>query len=55
MDIIMIDIQDKEIEVGSNVELWGSNINIKDVSNSIETIPYELMCNLGNRLKKIYI
>ena len=55
MDIIMIDIQDKEIEVGSNVELWGGNINIKDVSSSIETIPYELMCNLGNRLKKIYI
>ena len=53
--IVIIDIQDKEIEVGSNVELWGSNINIKDVSNSIETIPYELMCNLGNRLKKIYI
>ena len=51
----MINIQDKEIKVGSNVELWGSNINIKTVSSSINTIPYELMCNLGNRLKKTYI
>ena len=52
MDIIMIDIQDKNIQVGSNVEIWGENINIKEVSSSIDAIPYELMCALGNRLSK---
>ena len=44
MDIIMIDIQDHHLDSIS----VNSNINIKDVSNSIETIPYELMCNLAN-------
>ena len=52
MDITMIDIQDKNIQVGSNVELWGENINIKEVSSSIDAIPYELICSLGNRLNK---
>jgi len=55
MDITMIDIDDCEIEIGSNVEIWGPNINIESVSNSINTIPYELMCNLGNRLDKEYV
>lgn len=54
MDIIMIDIRNKNIKVGSNVELWGENINIKEVSESIDSIPYELMCSLGNRLSKKY-
>jgi alanine racemase len=55
MDIIMIDIHDKDIKIGSDVELWGENISIKDVSCSIDAIPYELMCSLGNRLSKEYI
>jgi alanine racemase len=55
MDIITIDIGDKDIKVGCNVELWGENINIKEVANSIDSIPYELMCALGNRLEKEYI
>tara|TARA_B100000767_G_scaffold134525_1_gene127639 strand:- start:18 stop:1088 length:1071 start_codon:yes stop_codon:yes gene_type:complete len=55
MDIITVDIGDKDIKVGCNVELWGENINIKEVANSIDSIPYELMCALGNRLEKEYI
>ena len=54
MDIIILDIRNKNIKVGSNVELWGENINIKEVSESIDSIPYELMCSLGNRLSKKY-
>ena len=55
MDIITIDIKDTNINVGNFVELWGDNININEVSKLINTIPYELMCNLGNRLEKLYI
>ena len=55
MDIIMIDIKNINIQVGSNVELWGENINIKDVSFSIGAIPYELMCSLGQRLSRTYV
>ena len=55
MDIITVDIGDKDIKVGCNVELWGENINIKEVAKSIDSIPYELMCALGNRLDKEYI
>ena len=55
MDIITVDIKNTNINVGSFVELWGDNINIKEISKLINTIPYELMCNLGNRLNKKYI
>ena len=55
MDILTVDIGDKKIELGEDFELWGNNISIKDVSDSINTIPYELMCALGNRLKREYI
>ena len=55
MDIITVDVKDIDIKIGSFVELWGDNINIKDVSDTINTIPYELMCSLGDRLNKKYI
>ena len=55
MDILTVDIGNKEIDLGTQFELWGNNISIRDVSDLIDTIPYELMCSLGNRLKKEYI
>ena len=55
MDITIIDIEDKKFKIGDEVELLGNNINIIEVSNFIDTIPYELICSLGNRLEKTYI
>tara|TARA_B100001989_G_scaffold249480_1_gene224857 strand:+ start:1985 stop:3049 length:1065 start_codon:yes stop_codon:yes gene_type:complete len=55
MDILTVDIGDNKVDIGANVELWGDNINIKEVSDLINTIPYELMCGLGERLQRKYI
>lgn len=58
MDYLTIDISDlstKEIKIGNWVELIGQNMSIQNVANSSETIEYEILNNLGNRLQKYYI
>lgn len=56
MDMICIDITGmNEIDVGSEVELWGENINASEVAELCNTISYELFCQLTPRVKRVYI
>ena len=58
MDYLTIDISElsnRELKVGNWVELIGDNISIQKVANDSETIEYEILNNLGNRLQKHYI
>ena len=58
MDYLTIDISglsNRELKVGNWVELIGDNISIQKVANDSETIEYEILNNLGNRLQKHYI
>lgn len=58
MDYITVDlsnIKNHQLILGKWVELIGNNISIEELSNLSETIPYELLNNLGYRLKKKYI
>lgn len=53
MDQMMIRL-DKHAEVGSVVELIGPNISIQRVAKEIDTIPYEVMTLLSDRLAKVF-
>ena len=58
MDYMTIDIsklKDKDIKVGDYVELIGKNIKLSEIAKKSHTIPYEILNNIGNRVKKIYI
>ena len=58
MDYIIVDISelnDGEIKVGDFVELIGNNIQLSFIAKKSKTIPYEILNNIGNRAKKIYI
>ena len=57
MDYITVDLSKlrKKIKVGDWVELFGKNITIQDVAFLSQTIEYEILNNLGNRLQKYYI
>ncbi len=58
MDYITVDLsglQENKIKQGDWVELIGNNIKIEQISNLSETIEYEILNNLGYRLKKSYI
>lgn len=55
MDMLCIDISaDAEVDIGSEVELWGENINANEVAKLSNTISYELFCRLTPRVKRIY-
>ena len=53
MDQMMIKL-DEMVEVGSIVELIGPNISLKLVADQLDTIPYEVMTLLSDRLAKVY-
>tara|TARA_B100001559_G_C16477512_1_gene612094 strand:+ start:345 stop:1445 length:1101 start_codon:yes stop_codon:yes gene_type:complete len=58
MDYMIVDIselEENEIKVGDFVELIGNNILLGFIAKKSKTIPYEILNNIGNRVKKIYI
>jgi len=56
MDMTMIDItQIDGVKEGDTVEVFGKHLSIYDVATWAETIPYEILTSLGQRVKRIYI
>lgn len=56
MDMTMIDITDiAGVQEGDDVEVFGSHLTIEQVANWAETIPYEILTSIGQRVKRVYI
>lgn len=47
MDMIAIDLEDSDAQIGDTVELWGKNLSVATVAHSCGTIPYELLCSVS--------
>ncbi len=55
MDMCMVDLSDKpDINVGSEVEIFGENASIEKLAEAAGTIPYELLCAVSKRVPRIY-
>ncbi len=54
MDIMMIDVTDAACEVGDTVEVFGPNVPVTELSDALETIPYEILTSIGTRVKRVY-
>lgn len=55
MDMAMLDITDiKEAHEGDEVIIFGHQLRVEDVANSIGTIPYEIMTGISQRVKRVY-
>lgn len=59
MDMCMIDVESvKNIKVGDDVILIGAQgneiIRAEELSTLINTIPYEVLCNIGHRVPRVY-
>lgn len=51
MDMIAVDVTDVPgIEVGSAAQLWGRDLPVEEVARSANTIPYELLCAVAQRV-----
>lgn len=55
MDMCMIDVGQLDIKVGDEVELFGKNQSIYEVSEWMETIPYEVLTGISRRVKRTYL
>jgi alanine racemase len=55
MDMTMIDISEIEAKEGDPVIIFGDEQPLKLLADSIHTIPYEILTNISERVKRIYI
>ncbi|MCR4696325.1 MAG: alanine racemase [Lachnospiraceae bacterium] len=56
MDMCMIDITGmNNVEVGSEIEVFGKNNSIDTLAEIAGTIPYELTCAVSKRVPRMYI
>jgi alanine racemase len=59
MDQVMVDVGDHSVKIGDEVVLIGSvgknKITAEELAGLSGTIPYEIVCCLGNRIPRIYI
>ena len=55
MDMCMVDLTDApQTGVGSEVEIFGENCSIYQISEAAGTIPYELLCGVSKRVPRVY-
>jgi len=55
MDMTMIDISDcNDIKEGDEVIIYGKQIPVQEIAKTIDTIPYELLTAIGERVKRLY-
>lgn len=55
MDMTMIDITGVEAKEGDEVILFGETLPIQDVADKIHTIPYEILTNTSERVKRVFV
>ncbi len=54
MDMITVDVTDiADARVGSTVTLWGNGLPIDEIAQAADTIGYELMCAVAQRVQLI--
>ena len=55
MDMCMVDLSGlNQVDVGSEVELFGEKNSIYKLSDAAQTIPYELLCAVSKRVPRVY-
>lgn len=54
MDMLMIDITNMEANSGDEVIVFGNDLRITEVAKIWETIPYEVMTSISQRVKRIF-
>jgi alanine racemase len=54
MDVAMIDVTGIDCHEGDMVEIFGEHLPVTVLSDVLDTIPYEVMTSVSNRVKKVY-
>ena len=55
MDLVTIDVTDiPDAVAGDEVVLLGDGITASEIAARIDTIPYEVFCNISARVPRVY-
>ncbi|MBQ0020524.1 MAG: bifunctional UDP-N-acetylmuramoyl-tripeptide:D-alanyl-D-alanine ligase/alanine racemase [Bacteroidales bacterium] len=54
MDVCMMDVTDIPCHEGDSVEIFGDNLPVTVLSDILDTIPYEVLTGISNRVKRVY-
>lgn len=54
MDAIMVDIGNVDVLEGEKVEVFGLQKPLEDMCKALNTIPYEILCNVSKRVPRLY-
>jgi alanine racemase len=55
MDVCMIAVTDIPCREGDSVEIFGDNLPVAQLAAWLETIPYEVLTSVSERVKRIYL
>ena len=60
MDMTLIDVTDiPDVQMGDEVVIFGRQGNeiipVEELAQKANTIPYEILCNVGKRVPRIYL
>ncbi len=54
MDMTMLDITGTDIQEGDEVIVFGEALSVHEVANWAQTIPYEILTGISQRVKRVY-
>ena len=54
MDVCMIDVTDIPCREGDTVEIFGDRLPVAVLSDKLDTIPYEILTGISERVKRVY-
>ena len=54
MDVAMIDVTGIDCKEGDSVEIFGDDLPVTVLSDVLDTIPYEVLTGISNRVKRVY-
>ena len=55
MDLCMVDVTNIKAEEGDEVIIFGQDLSVVELAESIGTIPYEILTSVSPRVKRIYV
>lgn len=54
MDMCMLDVTGVDVKTGDEVIVFNDVLTIADLAEQIDTIPYEILTNISQRVKRVY-
>jgi alanine racemase len=54
MDMCMLDVTDIDVREGDEVIVFNDELRIEELAREIGTIPYEILTNVSQRVKRVY-